>query len=53
MSLGGGPYEITGYCPECGSLMWNGRCENNECQYHYHPISEEDDDNREGEDILW
>lgn len=25
--LGGGPYEAT-TCPECGSTMWNGRCEN-------------------------
>lgn len=24
--LGGGPYEAS-TCPECGSTMWNGRCE--------------------------
>lgn len=30
--LGGGPYEAT-TCPECGSTMWNGRCENPDCKY--------------------
>lgn len=34
--LGGGPYEAT-TCPECGSTMWNGRCENPDCKYHWHP----------------
>lgn len=33
--LGGGPYEAT-TCPECGSTMWNGRCENPDCKYHWH-----------------
>lgn len=28
--LGGGPYEAT-TCPECGSTIWNGRCENPDC----------------------
>ena len=41
--LGGGPYEaIT--CPECGSTMWNGRCENPDCKYHWHPVEEEEED---------
>ena len=39
--LGGGPYEAT-TCPECGSTMWNGRCENPDCKYHWHPEEEED-----------
>lgn len=34
--LGGGPYEAT-TCPECGSTMWNGRCENPDCKYHWYP----------------
>ncbi len=39
--LGGGPYEAT-TCPECGSTMWNGRCENPDCKYHWHPEEKED-----------
>ncbi|WP_278336206.1 hypothetical protein [Roseburia hominis] len=41
--LGGGPYETT-TCPECGSVMWNGRCENTDCEYHWHPAEEEDEE---------
>lgn len=41
--LGGGPYEVT-TCPECGSTMWNGRCENPNCKYHWHPEEEEEED---------
>lgn len=40
--LGGGPYEAT-TCPECGSTIWNGRCENPDCKYHWHPEGEEDE----------
>ena len=32
--LGGGPYEAA-TCPECGSTMWNGRCENPDCKYRW------------------
>lgn len=39
--LGGGPYEAS-TCPECGSTMWNGRCENPDYKYHWHPEEEED-----------
>lgn len=28
-------------CPSCGELMWNGRCENLDCDYHWHPKEEE------------
>lgn len=41
--LGGGPYEVE-TCPECGELMWNGRCENPECKYHWNPKEDEDAD---------
>lgn len=37
--LGGGPYEAL-ICPECGSVMWNGRCENSDCEFN-HPQQEE------------
>lgn len=42
--IGGGPYQGS-RCPKCGELMWNGRCENIDCDYHWHPL-EEDDDNQ-------
>lgn len=31
-------------CPECGSVMWNGLCENKECKYHWHTEEEEEED---------
>jgi hypothetical protein len=40
---GGGPYR-TDFCPLCGSIMWNGQCENRECNYHWHPMEDEDDE---------
>ena len=46
--LGGGPYEAS-ICPECGSIMWNGRCENTDCDCHYVPL--DTDSSRPGEDI--
>ena len=33
-------YEVT-TCPACGNLMWNGRCENRDCHFHWYP---KDDD---------
>lgn len=39
--IGGGPYEVQ-RCPICGALMWNGRCENVDCYFHWHP--KEDDE---------
>ena len=45
--LGGGPYEAT-TCPECGSTMWNGRCENPDCKYHWHQEEEEGEEGAEG-----
>jgi len=38
--LGGNGYDCT-RCPECGSLMWNGACENKDCNYHWHPLEDE------------
>lgn len=40
--LGGGPYDVT-TCQKCGSVMWNGQCENTECEYHWHPNQEEEE----------
>ena len=31
-------------CPECGETMWNGRCENPDCHYHWHPKEDETPD---------
>jgi hypothetical protein len=41
--LGGGPYECR-RCPKCGCLMWNGRCENKECEYHWHPMEDDEEE---------
>lgn len=46
--LGGGMYDVE-TCPECGALMWNGRCENQDCVYHWRPKTDEDDSCREDE----
>lgn len=41
--IGGGPYHAE-ICPECGSVMWNGRCENPKCDYHWKPKKDDDDE---------
>lgn len=38
-------YDIT-TCPDCGQLMFNGRCENPDCRYHWHPKTDDDDDDK-------
>ena len=43
--IGGGPYYAEP-CPFCGQTLWNGRCENPDCFFHWHPKKddgEEDD----------
>lgn len=37
--IGGGPYYAQ-QCPECGGILWNGRCENPDCEYHWHPLED-------------
>ena len=32
-------YEV---CPSCGNGMWNGQCENTDCEYHWYPKEDED-----------
>ncbi len=34
--IGGGMYYAEP-CPKCGSTLWNGRCENPDCEYHWRP----------------
>lgn len=41
--IGGNGYECT-RCPLCGELMWNGRCENVDCEHHWQPLEEDEDD---------
>lgn len=36
-------YDVT-VCPLCGELMWNGKCENKDCKYHWYPHEEKDDE---------
>lgn len=40
--IGGGPYYAE-ICPLCGSILWNGRCENQDCYFHWHPREDDDD----------
>lgn len=49
--LGGGPYHAE-VCALCGEVMWNGRCENLDCRYHWHPKEDDEDDGGE-EDRDW
>ena len=37
MGVGYSGYECR-ECPECGATMWNGRCENTDCHYHWYPF---------------
>lgn len=30
-------------CPLCGSGMWNGSCENMDCEYHWNSFDENDE----------
>lgn len=39
--IGGGPYYAE-TCPQCGSTLWNGRCENPDCCFHWHPREDND-----------
>lgn len=41
--IGGGMYYAEP-CPECGGTLWNGRCENRDCIYHWKP--REDDEQK-------
>lgn len=36
-------YDVT-TCPLCGERMWNGRCENLDCRYHWKPYDEEEEE---------
>lgn len=31
-------YEV---CSKCGEGMWNGMCENRDCEYHWYPKTED------------
>lgn len=46
--IGGGMYDAS-ICPLCGSVMWNGVCENLDCHHHWHPYDEESDEIDENE----
>lgn len=43
MGVGYSGYEYE-TCPLCGEGMWNGRCENPDCHYHWYPKEDEDED---------
>lgn len=44
MGVGYSGYEYS-TCPKCGSGMWNGCCENRDCEYHWHPYDENEEEN--------
>jgi len=46
--IGGGLYYAEP-CPECGAVMWNGRCENPDCKYHWSPMQDDEDDDDDDE----
>lgn len=46
--LGGGPYHAE-TCPLCGQILWNGKCENPDCRYHWHP--KEDDGDSDADEL--
>ena len=46
----GGAYEV---CPECGSVMWSGRCENLDCRCYMRPVSEKDNEEKSADDVLY
>lgn len=39
--IGGGMYDAKP-CPACGAILWNGRCENPDCKYHWQPRAEDE-----------
>lgn len=41
MGVGYSGYDVC-RCPKCGSLMFNGRCENPDCTYHWYPLDEDE-----------
>lgn len=43
MGAGYSGYEYEN-CPLCGQGMWNGRCENPDCEYHWNPKEEGDEE---------
>lgn len=44
MGVGYSGYEYEN-CPACGCGMWNGQCENPDCEYHWnHKDDEKEDD---------
>ena len=49
--IGGGMYHAEP-CPLCGETLWNGRCENPDCHYHWHPKEDDEDEERREEALL-
>lgn len=45
MSYGGVGYSGYEYrtCPKCGVGMWNGQCENPDCEYHWYPLEDDEE----------
>ena len=51
--IGGGMYYAE-TCPLCGNTLWNGVCENRDCDYHWIPKEDDpdnDDDNADQQQL--
>ena len=46
--IGGGMYDAQP-CPICESILWNGKCENPDCHYHWYSKDDDDDEKTEDE----
>ena len=46
--IDGGMYDVQP-CPICGSILWNGKCENPDCHYHWYSKDDDDDEKTEDE----
>lgn len=46
MSYGGVGYSGYEYrtCPKCGEGMWNGQCESPDCEYHWYPLEDDEEE---------
>ena len=46
---GGGMYDAKP-CPECGSILWNGRCENPDCVHHWKPLIDDEEEPKKNDE---
>lgn len=47
--IGGGMYDAKP-CPECGGILWNGRCENPDCVHHWRPLNDDEEEPKKNDE---